>query len=509
MSWLSSLGLRTRLAVGMVALAVFAVGLATLLSNQGLDPRLTTAAKARIARSTSQLAVIAADDYRHHGGWTTPDTADLERLADTNGLRMSVVAADGRVLALPDHARPEPGDVPIARAPVVVNGRTVGSILVRANPSQLLTQEDVGLRRSLDSLHLLAGAISVVAALFIAFLLAHTLTTPLRRARLAAEGIARGDLDIRITPAGGAELRALGDALNRLAETLQDEEKLRKASVADLAHELRTPVGGLLSRIEAAQDHILPDEAANLNAMHAEAMRLTRLLDELSRLADAERPGLLVAKVPVDLATCAAQQVDAFRALAMQRGVSLHAVLPSAWISGDADRVGQIIANLISNAIRYTPGGGHADVLTRVDGDQAVLEVRDDGLGIAEADIPHIFKRFWRAEKSRSRDTGGAGIGLAIVRELVEAHDGTIEVESALGEGSTFRIGFQAIKPPKAAEPATGGKPAIRDHRRPAPALSHAAVTAPASGDQIHGITASEGSARERPQPTNRPGGSA
>ena len=446
MSKLSAVGLRARLAIAMVGLAVFAVGLATILSNRGLEPRLTTAAKARVKHSATQLALIAADGYRHHHRWTPSDTESLERLADVNGLLVTILAADGRTLALPSGgARPRH---PLADVPVSVGGRRVGSIQVSANGSQLLTREDVGLRQSLDTLHVVAGVISVLAALIVAFVLAHTLSKPLRRARLAAEGIARGDLDIRVPPTGGAEIRALGQALNRLAETLQDEETLRKVGVADLAHELRTPVGGLLSRIEAAQDHVLPDESANLDAMHAEAMRLTRLLEDLSRLADAERPAMLVTKRPLDLSLCAAQQADAFAPLFADQGLRFEQELQTVWVIGDGDRLGQVVANLLSNALRYTPAPGSVKLITRTVGQSAVLEVIDCGIGIAENDVPHIYKRFWRAEKSRSRATGGAGIGLAIVRELVDAHGGAIEVESELGSGTTFRVSLPAVRAP-------------------------------------------------------------
>jgi two-component system sensor histidine kinase BaeS len=456
----AALGLRARLAVALVALAVFAVGLATLLSNRGLEPRLNAAAKARVQRSAAQLALIAADGYVHHGGFTPADTESLERLAAINGLRITIVSAAGRVIALPGNRSSQGSGRPVAAKPVIVGGTRVGSIRVSAGGSQLLTPEDVSLRQALDTLHLVAGAISVVAALVIAFVLAHTLSIPLRRARLAAEGIARGDLDIRVSPSGGAEVEALGRALNRLAETLQDEEELRKASVADLAHELRTPVAGLLSRIEAAQDHVLADEAANLEAMHAEALRLTRLLDDLSRLADAERPGMLVAKHPLDLAACAAQQADAFGQQFADRKLRLSRTLAPVFVEGDHDRLGQVVANLLSNALRYTPPGGSVRLATRREQTTAVLEVEDSGIGIAEADVPHIFKRFWRAEKSRSRATGGAGIGLAIVRELVEAHGGTIEVSSRPEAGSLFRVRLQAVAAPLARTPAQSARTA-------------------------------------------------
>jgi two-component system sensor histidine kinase BaeS len=435
----AALGLRARLGVALVTVAVFAVGLATIVANHGVAPRLSAAAEARLRRSSSELAVIAADDYKHHHGWTRADARSLERLAAINGLTVTVQAADGRPVGVAGATSPS-APPRAASAPVLVRQVKVGSIRVSPAGSTLLSPEEVGLRHSLDALHILAAVLAVAAALIAAFILAHTLSSPLRRARLAAEAITRGDLGVRVPPGGGAELTALSGALNQLAETLQEEERLRKASVADLAHELRTPVGGLLSRIEAAQDQVLPDDAANLQAMHAEATRLTALLNDLSRLADAEQPGLLVDKHRIDLAACAAQQVEAFRHQFGQKRIALEQELTTAWVDGDAGRLRQVVSNLLSNALRYTPPGGTTRIRVFADHESSLLEVSDSGIGIGADEIPHIFKRFWRAEKSRSRATGGAGIGLAIVRQLVDVHGGTVDAESVVGKGSTFRI---------------------------------------------------------------------
>ena len=235
-------------------------------------------------------------------------------------------------------------------------------------------------------------------------------------------------------------MRAVAEALNRLAETLQQEEGLRKESVQDLAHELRTPVMGVLARVEAAQDGVLDDEAANLSAMHDEALRLARLLDDLSALAEAERPGLLLETEPVDLAAVAGAQAAAFAEAFADKGIGLTTSVRPAVVDGDPRRLEQIVVNLLSNALRYTDAGGTVALAVGPADGRAVLEVRDTGIGIAPEDVPRVFTRFWRGEKSRSRATGGAGIGLSIVKELVQAHGGDVTVESTPGEGSTFTV---------------------------------------------------------------------
>ena len=448
MSRAGTLSLRLRLSIAFVAVAALAVGLATLLSTRGLEPRLTDAAEARIASSASRLAATAADRYRRDGGWSEAAARDLEHQGLTTGLQVAILRPGGRAVPTPDSATmldAVVGAPGATRRPILVAGERVGTLHAAPVGGSLLSPADIDLRDSLDRLHVVAGAIAVTIAVGAALLLAQAMSRPLRRIRSAAERIERGELEAEIEPGGDAEVRAVGHALNRLAETLEHEEQVRKASVADLAHELRTPVSGLLSRIEAAEDGVLADEGANLAAMHAEALRLVRLLDDLGKLADAERPGLLLDKRPVDLAAVAASEAEQMAASFGEKGVRLERELERAEIAGDPDRLAQIVANLLANALRYTEPGGRAHLRVATEDDLAVLEVADTGVGIEPEDLQHIFKRFWRADRSRSRATGGTGIGLAIVRELVIAHQGRIDVESVPGRGSRFRVSFPLV----------------------------------------------------------------
>jgi two-component system sensor histidine kinase BaeS len=174
--------------------------------------------------------------------------------------------------------------------------------------------------------------------------------------------------------------------------------------------------------------------------MHNEALRLSRLLNDLSTLSEAERPALLLETAPVDLAQVAGAPAEDFAHRFELKGIDFARALMSVRVIGDSGRLEQIVVNLLSNALRYTELGGEVRLRVGPDARGAVIAVSDTGLGIATQDIPLVFTRFWRGEKSRSRDTGGAGIGLAIVSELVRAHHGIVEVDSELGRGSTFRV---------------------------------------------------------------------
>ncbi|RDI73656.1 Histidine kinase-, DNA gyrase B-, and HSP90-like ATPase [Gaiella occulta] len=444
MTSFARLGLRARLAIALVSVAVLTVGLATLLANRGLPPLVDDAARSRLQRSAAHVAGIAAAVYRDEGGWSPAARETVAHVAALDGLRI-VVRIDGRRYG------PDLTSAVTADAAVTVGGRRVGSVEVAQEGDGLLTPEEAHLQHALDRLHLAAGAAAAVAALLLAFVLAETLSRPLRRIRVAAQRIGQGDLSVRVEPVGDPEVRSVAQALNRLAETLEHEEEIRKQTVADLAHELRTPVNGLLARIEAAQDGVLTGHD-NLEAMHEEALRLTRLLDDLSRLADAEQPGLLLEKQPLDLGEVVRSTGASFSPRFADAGVGFDVHVRPAWVDGNAGRLEQVVSNLLSNALRYTERGGSVTVAVGRTGNEAVLEVADTGIGIEPDDLRHVFTRFWRGDRSRSPATGGSGIGLAIVRELVRAHDGRIDVDSTVGKGSRFRVVLPAVERPTPAK---------------------------------------------------------
>lgn len=431
-------GLRARLVVAFVAVALLGTVITTIYSSVSLTSHLEDSARTRLHNSAAHFGDVAAV-VSEDGRWDQQAIEQLHHLAQLEFLAVGVYGADGeRVLYHPPSGPVEAGAQ--VTAPVLAGDRRIGTVVVSRDDGSLFSAEEIQLREELLRMHIVSGVLSAAIAVLAALLLAVTLSRPLRSIRAGAEAMGAGELDTRVPESGGDEMRSVAAALNRLAETLQQEEGLRKESVQDLAHELRTPVMGILARVEAAQDGVLDDEAANLSAMHDEALRLARLLDDLSALAEAERPGLLLQTEPVDLAAVAGAQTAAFADAFAGKGIELVADVRPAVVDGEPKRLEQIVVNLLSNALRYTDCGGAVTVTVRPDGDHAVLEVRDSGIGIAPEDVPRVFTRFWRGEKSRSRETGGAGIGLSIVKELAQAHGGDVTVESEPGRGSAFRV---------------------------------------------------------------------
>jgi two-component system sensor histidine kinase BaeS len=211
--------------------------------------------------------------------------------------------------------------------------------------------------------------------------------------------------------------------------------------VSDIAHELRSPLTNIRGWLEVTRDGVVAPDPALLGSLHEEALVLQRVIDDLQDLADADAGTLRLHPEPVRCDELLQQVAAAHRVAAGAAGVELRTAADGRpWLDADPVRMRQVLGNLVSNAVRHTPADGTVTLSARRDGDDVVLEVADTGSGIAPDDLPHVFDRFWRAEKSRSRRTGGSGLGLPIVRHLVAAHGGSVEAASEPGSGSAFTL---------------------------------------------------------------------
>ncbi len=359
------------------------------------------------------------------------------------GLRLVLTDSQGQVVA--DTAgqlqqKTLPADVLAQGTPVVVGNEAVGTLLAVRPDARAPARASFlrGIRRAVILAALAAG----VFALGIGTFLSQRITQPLRQLQVAARTIAAGDLEARVRVESNDEVGELADAFNRMAERLSEQQRLRRQMVADIAHELRTPISVMQATLEAMLDGVLEPSPEELGDLLGDVRRFARLVDDLRTLSLADAGQLTLERGPVDVVALAEHLAGRMATLAAGRGVELRVEaergLPP--LTADEDRLAQVLTNLLDNALRHTPSGGHVVVRAIRQADHLILEVADDGPGIPEADQPYIFERFWRGDRSRSRDSGGSGLGLAIARQLVEAHGGTVTVESAPGAGSVFRI---------------------------------------------------------------------
>ncbi|MCX4767563.1 HAMP domain-containing histidine kinase [Streptomyces sp. NBC_01275] len=296
------------------------------------------------------------------------------------------------------------------------------------------------------------GTAGLVLALTVAVsaVVATRLVRPLRALTVAAQQ--PPDQHARVPVTTRDETGILAEAFNDLAERRERLEAQRKALVSDVAHELRSPLTNIRGWLEVTRDGLVEPDAELLGALHEEALVLQRVIDDLRDLAAADAGTLRLHREPVPADELLAQVAAAHRVAADTARVALRTETEGTpWLDADPVRLRQALGNLVTNAVRHTPPEGTVTLTARRDGeaDVVVLEAADTGTGIAAEDLPHVFDRFWRAEKSRSRRTGGSGLGLPIVRHLVAAHGGTVEAASTPGAGSVFTLRLPAAAPPK------------------------------------------------------------
>lgn len=294
-----------------------------------------------------------------------------------------------------------------------------------------------------------AAFLAVALALLTGTFLARRLVTPLERVAAAAGAVSAGDLEQRV-PVGGQvrELDELGQSFNRMTESLRQADQTKNAFIADVTHELRTPLTVIRGTIETLQDGALDDLEGRgplLDSMQCETERLTRMVNDLLMLARADARTLDIERVPFDLVELAHARCAHLSGLAARNQIRLEVTSAESAIAlGDADRVAQALDNLLDNAIRYSPAGSAVTVEIGVGAGECQCAVHDHGAGIPAEHLPFIFERFYRADASRNRRTGGAGLGLAIVRALVEAQGGRVHAESLIGNGTTIRFWLPA-----------------------------------------------------------------
>ncbi|HEY4689714.1 MAG TPA: HAMP domain-containing sensor histidine kinase [Anaerolineae bacterium] len=317
---------------------------------------------------------------------------------------------------------------------------TIGYLAMLPGPVESLRPEERSFidnaRQNLVLAALIAGGVAIVMG--VAF--SRSLAQPLNRLAVAARAIAANDLTQRVRPGGTTEVVEVGHAFNDMAASLQKAEELRRNLVADAAHELRTPLSVLQGNLSGLLDGVFPLEMAEVARLYDETRLLSHLVDDLRELAQAEAGQLRLDLHPMNLSDAVHSTVEAFSAAAAEQQVTLTDTAASDLppVRADAERVAQVLRNLLSNALRHTSPGGLIRVIASSTPGWVEVSVSDTGEGIAAEDVPHVFDRFWRSDKSRARETGGSGLGLAIARRLIEAQGGQIGVESELGKGSRF-----------------------------------------------------------------------
>lgn len=393
------------------------------------------------------LVAAARESYSMDNGWGKSADVQLDAVSRVLGLEVLLYDREQRLIKrYGNHPSFRQADA-VEKLPVTLDGHVVGYLGVRRYEESPMRGVEAHFRQAHASAMLWTMLVLLGLVVLVSVSVARTMTRPLVRISRAALDAARGKLSVRVPPVrGNDELADLVGSFNHLIASLERQEELRKRLTSDIAHELRTPLNTLLAQTEGMIDGVWEASPEHLEATRAEVLRLIRLVSDLDQAIRAESGVLEMESRPLDLSDVAETTADSMSAAFAKKGVALEKHLRTrAMIAGDRQRLGQVFANLLSNALKHTPPGGRVSIEVHKSGDDVHAVVKDSGSGISAEDLPHVFERFYRGDRSRNREQGGAGLGLTIVKGIVEAHRGEIRIDSEPGAGTTVTIRFPAL----------------------------------------------------------------
>ena len=452
---LSPLGVR--IAAAFVAVAVAAIAVFAGLTLASADDEVSSLVRETHLQDARAAADAAAQAYEDAGGWEDADLSSAAAVAARGQAELTIADAAGEVLAASASEAAEmmarmhgleilevDRDEPLDQA-IEVDGVRVGTASLRF-PSSHLPGPEREIRRALVRNAWLGAALAAASAIAVAVVVARVVSRPINALTVAARQLEAGQRDVRVDlDDAPGEIGALATAFDRMATAVDEEDRLRRQVVADVAHEVRTPLSILQGTTEALLDGVLPADQQTLASLHEEVLRLSSLVGDLEILAAADAAGLRLDLERTDLAEEVGTVVAGARASVAAAELTLEASLDPAPVLGDPRRLRQLTTALVANALAYTPPGGSIRVATTTAPGRVRLEVADTGPGIDVEDLPRIFDRFYRGRRTAGRS--GSGIGLAVARELAAAHGGTVTAANAAEGGAVLTVDLPADGP--------------------------------------------------------------
>jgi two-component system, OmpR family, sensor histidine kinase BaeS len=430
-----ALGLR--LALAFLAVALAAVALLAGLTAAFAATDVSALASRQRQELTTAIAVAAAAAWEKDDSWASADLSPVLDLAADTGADVQIRDEAGRVVSSSPGFRAQ-ASAPQFGATAMVRGRPVGQVVVRFTGSGL-GGADRGLQIAL--LRAISGAAGVAAllALLTGLAVARRITRPVERIIAVTRAMGGGERSARVgRVTAPAELRELATAFDQMADALARQEQLRRDLVADVAHELRTPVAVLQAEHEAMLDGVTEPTPEQLTSLRDEVLRLANMVNDLQTLAAADAAALHLSRHRCDLASLAEDAVASLLGRFDAAGITVQRSFARADVLADPRWLHQVITNLLTNALKFTREGGQVTVQAGPAGENAVLTVSDTGIGIPADELPHVFDRFWRGRQAAQ--TSGSGIGLAVAAELAQAHGGQLTARSEPGQGTVMTL---------------------------------------------------------------------
>jgi signal transduction histidine kinase len=445
-----------RLAIAFAAVAALTALLAAMLNTAIWNRQFDAYLRGNLQRLADGVSQVASEAYPEYGGWTLQSLSTIPRFGPMRGIGVQILDTRGSIIyddatavshgvvgqAISDQDFVLKPQGPVASADVLVNNAVVGSVRVWAySQGAVLTERDQQFRRGSWMALLMAALIAIAAASTAGLAYSQVLVRPIVRITATARALRSGDRESRTGLDGTDEIAVLGRTFDEMADSIEADREMERRLTADVAHELRTPLQAIQATVEAMQDGVLPADEERLGTVRDETVRLARLADGILELTRLERGVLPFDMRSIDLAAPVRAALDTHAMLMEAAALTVTTdIAGGLTVVGDMDRLQQAVGNLLSNAARYTPADGLVHVRVRAEADRAMIEVEDSGVGICAEDLPHVFSRFWRADSARAAMTGGLGIGLAVTKEIVDRHKGTIRVEPRSEGGTRFII---------------------------------------------------------------------
>lgn len=447
-----------RLTLAFLLTAWVAIGLVALIMGRATEANFQRYINTQnSARFSARLLTNLADYYAANETWSGAETVldstgqgqgqgqqGGETANERRGIQILIADPAGQIMAATDTTFIGQSLSNAARDNALAiedNNIVVGLLAQESRGMQALGEAEAAFLAQMKTWLVAAVLITGILAVLTGAVLARQLARPLMHITTAVHDLSTGELGRQVTVAGSTEIIALAHGFNTMSDALAKSEQLRQHMASDVAHELRTPVSVLRGHLEAMLDGVFPLDDEHLAVAYDQTLHMTRLVDDLRLLTQAEAGRLPLEKVPTMPATLVNKALAFFQPLALDAEITLQAeiapALPAVLV--DVDRLQQVLGNLLSNALRHTPPGGQISIHVTKGKANVNFAVKNTGQGLSAEDTARLFERFWRAEEARERDSGGSGLGLAITRELIRLHDGSIQVEST---ANTVTVSF-------------------------------------------------------------------
>ncbi len=466
--------LGAQLGLAFAAVAAFTALLATIVFVVSWQSSFDAYVRERVQGQAKEEAGLASVAFQGNGAWSVAVLDSMVNYAENSNLRVQLLDTHGVIIAdsgvtlktqtipgttqiqLSPQGNPSasqestaPMLEPVITVPVYSLGLKVGSVRVAPlSAGSFLLDSDVQFRSASTQGLALATVFAVILASAAGILYSRVFTKPIDRVTQTAAALRGGVREARTGMSAEGPVGVLGHTLDEMADSIQAEREFERRLTADVAHELRTPLQAIQATVEAMQDGVVPADGEHLGIVRNETVRLARLADSILELSRLENRSVQFRRSEMDPAVPLDRAVESHRALLDSLDLQLETdIAPDGVVNGDTDRLTQAFSNLVSNAARYTPEGGRVTVRLVLEPKMAVATVSDTGIGIPDEERERIFTRFWRSDAARERARSGFGIGLAVVREIVEQHGGSVGFRSNAPEpGTTFEVRLPLLK---------------------------------------------------------------